>query len=165
MKQARQETQKLAKKNEYDVFNEVSDLLHPWRPAYGTLADAAKAITGSSTLNRDAVKKMVKNTPQSPWLTVAQVFYDENNQILCPACLRERDEEVTHVHFESPIQIDGNEKYEATAMVSGDVLAIPCTSWQCGHQWLICLGEQEGRLELFSIINEGWIAEIFSEKE
>ena len=162
MIKARQKTQEEVKGHIYEDFNYASDLLQPWRPAGGTLADAATAIITSSTLNREAIKEMVYHAPDNG-LTVGRVVCDENNQIMCPACWRDRGEEVLHINFEPSIYIDGNDKHQASEIVQGDVLAIPCSSHQCGHQFIICLGNQKGRIEIFTIINEGWIAEIFSE--
>jgi len=162
MIQAREHPQDEVRRDIFEDWNYSIDLLQPWRPNNGTLAHAATAIITSSTLNRDAVKEMVYHAPDEG-LTVGRVVYDENNQIICPACWRDRGEEILHVTFETPIHIDGNDKHQASELVQGDVLAIPCVSHQCGHQFLICFGQQKGRIQVFSIINEGWIAEIFSE--
>ena len=162
MIQARKQISDEVRRDIFEDWNDASNLMQPWRPAGGKLADAATAIITSSTLNRDTGRAMVYHAPDDS-LTVGRVVRDENNQIICPACWRDRGEEILHVTFETPIHIDGNDKHQASELVQGDVLAIPCVSHQCGHQFLICLGEQKGRIELFTIINEGWIAEIFSE--
>lgn len=105
-------------------------------------------------MNKEEIAAIVNDVGQSDPRIVTfstDTIFDGTQSIECPVC----HECYVHIYAD-PLKLKGNDGYEASPIVRGDVLAIPMWCEQ-GHTFILCLGSHKGEVHMWCIKGPDWV--------
>tara|TARA_R100001086_G_scaffold234293_1_gene156467 strand:- start:1379 stop:1864 length:486 start_codon:yes stop_codon:yes gene_type:complete len=140
-------------KEDYEFAMEI---LSPYRPLEGNLADAATSATSQIGWTRSLVYSMLKNARAAhegndmlvirPFVRTTNIFDDLT--ISCPHPSHQAEKIAQHcTQFSDPFVFDLEKRFS---------IVIPAKS-QCGHRWLLVLETRDGLTRPYTICDEGYI--------
>ncbi len=135
---------------------QAAEILSPFRPLGGNLADAATSATSQIGWTRSLVYSMLKNARAAhegndmlvirPFVRTTNIFDDLTISCPHPSHQAERSEQ-HYTQFSDPFVFDLKKRF---------VIAIPALS-ECGHRWLLVLENRKGLAKIYTICDEGYI--------
>jgi len=135
---------------------QAAEILSPFRPLGGNLADAATSATSQIGWTRSLVYSMLKNAREAhdgsdmlvirPFVRTTNIFDDLTISCPHPSHQAERSEQ-HYTQFSDPFVFDLEHRFS---------IVIPALS-ECGHRWLLVLETRDGLTRPYTICDEGYI--------
>lgn len=137
-------------------YERAMNILSPYRPLQGNLADAAYSAINQIGWDRSQVWSMVKNSKRAhegndmlvirPFMRTTNKFDDVS--ISCPYTLHDPERgDQYYTHFSDPFVFDVDYR---------PLIVIPAVS-ECGHRWLLVLENNKGLTCPYTICDEGYL--------